>query len=447
MSVPKIQIVDTGTYVVGPRGDFNLEAYLGTCVGVTLFDETAGVGGMIHLLLSEPQGLDADFSPARYASTGLPVIIKALTDAGARKARLKASLAGGALVGDPSSLDLHLDVGGRTVEMVEKLLKAENIPIIESETGGYFACKMILDMSTWKTRIEPISVASTLPLNRPILLAKEQIRGLVQQIRPIPQIALKIIRMIKDGDYNFEDVAKVVRQDQTISAKVIRLCNSPMFRREQPVASIDRALALLGEKKMLLLVVSASLEESFPSGMHGYSLCKGGLYQHAVGTGVMAELLADMTGLVQSDLAYTAGLLHDVGKIGLDQLVSRDFPMFYRKTQFEGFSLLVTEQERFGVDHTGLGNLLAEAWDLPDSLKCSITNHHFPEKASHSAELVHIVYFADLIMSRFRVGLEMDHINTIAMSERLNRIGFKTDQFELMVDTLLQGEVGLPMTG
>jgi putative nucleotidyltransferase with HDIG domain len=434
------KIVDTGTYEIGSGGNTTLEAYLGTCVGVTIFDWKMDIGGMIHLLLSEPQGLDGAFRPEPYASTGLPIFIKALWDAGGRKENFKACVAGGALVGDPSSLDLRLDIGGRTAEMVEKILKEEHIPIISSETGGYFSCKMSLDMSTWKTGVEPVGVAPSLPVSRPILLAKEQIRQLVGRIHPIPQVSLKILRMVKDGNYNFEDVAQVVRQDQTISAKVIRLCNSPMLRREQPVESIDRALALLGEKKMLLLVVSASMEDSFPSGTRGYSLCKGGLFQHAMGTAVVAERLADLTGLVHPDLAYTAGLLHDVGKIALDQFIARDFPLFYRRTQFEGLTLLDTEQERFGVDHTSLGNLLAEVWELPGSLRCAITHHHFPEVATEHRDLVHVIYFADLIMSRFMVGLEMEHMNTARMNERLARIGFKPDQFGLLVDTLLRDE-------
>lgn len=86
--------------------------------------------------------------------------------------------------------------------------------------------------------------------------------------------------------------------------------------------SVDRALVVFGEKRLLQLAVSASLESLFPGSLCGYSLCKGGVYQHAMGTSVIAEKLANFTGRTAPDLAYTGGLLHDIGKVVMDQYMT-----------------------------------------------------------------------------------------------------------------------------
>jgi chemotaxis receptor (MCP) glutamine deamidase CheD len=138
-TMPRLQVA-SGSYVVMEKTPQILEAHLGTCVGVTLCDRNANVGGLIHLLLPEPTGMQKDWQPALYATTGLPLFLQALSDAGASKDNLKAFVAGGALIGPLSEEDLDLNIGGRTTEIVEETLHREGIPVYKSETGGYFGC-------------------------------------------------------------------------------------------------------------------------------------------------------------------------------------------------------------------------------------------------------------------------------------------------------------------
>jgi chemotaxis receptor (MCP) glutamine deamidase CheD len=116
-----------------------LHAYLGTCVAVALYDTEAEIGGLIHLLLPEPIFQAETFHSGKYASTGFPIFLKALYDAGASPERLKACVAGGALVGPLKNYDLELDIGGRTVERVMQFITDEKIQIEKSETEFQYA--------------------------------------------------------------------------------------------------------------------------------------------------------------------------------------------------------------------------------------------------------------------------------------------------------------------
>jgi len=435
-TMPRLQ-VPSGSYVVTGKAPQILEAHLGTCVGVTLCDRHANVGGLLHLLLPEPTGMQKDWQPALYATTGFPLFLQALEEAGASKKELTAFIAGGALIGPLSEEDLVLNIGGCTTEIVEEILHREEIPVCKSETGGYFSCRLNLNTETWESHVEPAGI-STIPSENAIFKrpSPEQIEDAVDRVRPIPQVALKIIRLIHDDNFSMKDIAEEVRQDQIICAKVIRLCNSAFFATKVKIDTLNRALTMIGEKNLMQLVVSASLEDFFPETRQGYSLCKGGLYRHAIGTAIISEHLAEFTGKASSGMAYTAGLLHDIGKVVLDQHMAPAYPLFYRRTQIDGVSLIEVERDEFGLTHTEAGGKLAERWALPDNLGDTIRNHHQPEKATINPELTHLIYLADLLMSRFAVGHELERLNTNQLASRLQKIGLHPEQFPQIVEII-----------
>jgi putative nucleotidyltransferase with HDIG domain len=349
-------------------------------------------------------------------------------------------MAGGALVGPVSELDLDLNIGGRTAEVVEQFLAGHRIPIQTAETGGFFTCRIGLDLRSLETDIAPLGPGLRTMQEKPhVKPTPEEIDATLEGVRPIPQIAIKIMKMVQDNRRSFRDMAKEIRQDQVLSARVIRLCRSALFGMKQGVDSIDRALVVLGEKRFLQLVVSASAEDFYPLNGDGYSLCKGGLYKHALGMAVIGEALANFTWKAPSDIAYTAGLLHDIGKVVLDQYVARASGLFYRRTQMEGMNATAAEKDLFGVTHNEVGGRLAERWTLPEVLTDVILHHHHPEQATVHPELVHLIYLADLIMSRFMAGHEMERLETDSLNDRLKILGLSARHLPEIVESLPRG--------
>jgi putative nucleotidyltransferase with HDIG domain len=428
--------VAAGSYHVGRTGPMILRAFLGTCVGVAVYDAETGVGGLIHLLLPEPVSHNGTFQPEKYASTGIPVFLRALYDAGASKGRLEAFIAGGALVGPIGDRDLQLDIGGRTAETAINHLTEAEIRIDQSETGGFFSSCLTLDMQSWQCRIEPagiekITVEGTLRVPTPA-----EIDRAVERLQPIPQVALKILRMIDANEPETKELAVEIGKDQVIGARTLRLCNSVMFAGRNKIESLEHALIFLGLKLLVKLVISSLIDDFFSRTGQGYSLCKGGLFHHAVGTAIIAETLAKVTGKANPGLAYTAGLLHDIGKVVLDQYVASAYPLFYRNLFEERNSFSESEKRILGMDHTHVGCLLAQKWSFPESLIDTIRHHHAPEKANQHHALIHIVYLADLLMSRFHSGLELERLDTATLSTRLAAVGFTLDQFPKIVDLI-----------
>jgi chemotaxis receptor (MCP) glutamine deamidase CheD len=296
-------LVSTGSYVISGRKRAVLNAILGTCVGVTLCDQHSNLGGMIHLLLPEPTDMANPWQPEKYAATGLPIFIKALCKAGASRGRMKACIAGGALIDPIGELDFILDIGGRISEIVEGILHREGISVVETETGGFFTCRLSLDLQTWESRVEPTNpvpvISEKIEFQRP---GPDVLAKAIEAVRPIPQVALKIIRMINESGHGLREIAEEVRTDQVLSAKVLRLCNAAFIGLRKKVDSIDQALIMIGEKQILRVVVSIAIESFFSSSRRGYSLCKGGLYYHALGVAILTEMLAKFSGKTSASI-------------------------------------------------------------------------------------------------------------------------------------------------
>lgn len=429
-----IHMVTSGSYMISTQKPETIQAYLGSCVGVTLFDREAQIGGLIHLLLPEPPSMDFDWNPEVSALTGMPIFIDALCKRGARKERLRACIAGGALMDPVSQADLMLDIGGRTAETAQRILESEKIPVLEAEIGGYFSCCISLNLTTWQTTIKPIMMpppqTTAEDFSRP---TAEQLNEVIEGLLPIPQTALKIIRMINDDSCSFRDVSREILQDQVLSARLIRMCNSISINPGMKVDSVEKALLRIGEKKLILLALSFSVENFMSHAKQGYSLCKGGIFHHSVWTAGISCKLAELTGKADPAMAYTAGLLHDIGKVILDQYMHSAYPLFYRQLQIQGNDLAAVEKTLFGMAHTEAGYLLASRWNMPDFVSETILHHHEPHKAKVNQRLAHLVYVADLISFRFALGHHVDKMNTTHLRSSLDVIDLNAENFPVLL--------------
>lgn len=428
--------VAPGTYYVGASMPQILKASLGTCVGVALYDKQNRIGGLIHLLLDKPPTDVGSFQPEKYATTGLPIFLEALLDAGASQKNLNGWVAGGALVGPLGKYDVEFNIGGRTTEQVLEYLTNQHINIKQSETGGFFTCVLSLNLQSFECIIEPAGFEKAGTEKRISLYTEDEINHSIENLQPIPQVALKILRIINEDDYDIRLITAEMREDQTLSARTIKLCNSAYLGKPNTIESMDHALVYLGQKLLVKFVISAAINEFFNQAGMGYSLCRGGLYHHAVGTATIAEKIAEVTGKVDPALAYTGGLLHDIGKVVLDQYIQAALPLFYRQVCEEGKNSAEAEKAILGIDHKVAGSILAKRWLFPASLSEAVKYHHTPEEAIQCIELVHIIYLADLLMSRFHVGLEVERLNTDDLAERLDTLGFSINSLPGIIDMI-----------
>ncbi len=279
MNYQKVEHIAAGQFKTGKEQTDIFQAYLGTCLGVALYDMSKNIGGLIHILLPEPPSITSAVFLEKYASTGIPMLIKELKDLGARTENLKASIAGGALVGPVSQQDMNLDIGGRSTEIAVSILDACGIKTIKSETGGFFTCTLELDMATGKTRIKPAWEDTSESENHFTAPSLDDILNTIDQLKPIPQTALKIFRMFQSARHGINDITDELAKDQVLSGQTLKLCKSALFAGMVKIDTLNDAVLIMGEQMLIKSVITAAVNAYYnQTESAGYSLCKGGLF-------------------------------------------------------------------------------------------------------------------------------------------------------------------------
>jgi len=437
MNYQRTKHIVAGQIQAGRAESDVLQAYLGTCVGLALYDESTKIGGMIHILLPEPPSTGSVEFPEKYASTGVPILINKLIALGALPENLKASIAGGALVGPVNQQDINLDIGGRSAEITVSILKNYKITTIKSETGGFFTYTLELDMASGKTNIRPAFEDNTKSQDKASMPSQKDILKTIDKLKPIPQTALKILRMFQSGQHDMTQITKELSQDQVLAGKTLKLCNSAFFAGSIKIESLKDAVLLLGESILIKSVIMTVVNNYFAqTGTSGYSMCKGGLFFHSVGVATLCEKITEKSKLSSIESAYTAGLLHDIGKVILDQYIADRAPYFFRQLSQKNENFLSAEKKSLGITHCAAGAFLAKKWNFPDGLYEIIQFHHTPQKAEEHKDLTYIVYLADLLMEKFYTGFDLEKIETKNFENALDHLGLTMADLPELIDTV-----------
>jgi putative nucleotidyltransferase with HDIG domain len=202
----------------------------------------------------------------------------------------------------------------------------------------------------------------------------------VRELPPVSAAALKLVSLLEDPEAGNDEAVQVLRQDPAMTAKLLRACNSPALALNEPVASVDQAVLLLGHKQICRMVVAMSLRAPLDMPLPAYAMEGSDLWQHSLMAATAAEL-AVMQGIdleVDSSTAFTAGLLHDIGKLITSQFLTRQLLINMRHLVAEGRSPIEAEREVLTTDHAEVGAALAYMWRLPNPIVEAIGLHHTP---------------------------------------------------------------------
>ena len=212
--------------------------------------------------------------------------------------------------------------------------------------------------------------------------------------------AHQLLQVTSDPEHDLDEVIRLVRYDAPLTGRVLRVVNSAAFGLIHPISSIERATSYLGERMIVGIALADSVGRLFHRPLEGYEGESGALWRHNLFAAVAArEVARHARSDIGIDLAFTAGLLHDIGKSLLSDFLqgtSREIIADIREGKAEDY--LAAEQSRTGLDHAQLGHLLACRWNLPLPLQEAIRHHHHPPGAAPLwRPLVYAVHLGDIL--------------------------------------------------
>ncbi len=216
------------------------------------------------------------------------------------------------------------------------------------------------------------------------------------ELAAMPATSTRLLAMLEDPDAPVDELVAVIEKDPGLTANVLKLCNSAYYGLRREVGSVREALVRLGNQTVVTLAFAASMGRLLQVPVTAYRLPRGQLWRHALAVGLLAaRLVPPESDAVARNRAFTAGLVHDLGKLLLDR------PLRQRLEQLpaglDSRRLCQAERELLGFDHAQAGAALAESWNFPVELAATIAQHHTDPPVSQAAAVVAV---ADQLASR-----------------------------------------------
>jgi putative nucleotidyltransferase with HDIG domain len=234
----------------------------------------------------------------------------------------------------------------------------------------------------------------------------------VRRLPPLPQVLAKALALARDPRSRRSDLARVLALDQGMTGYFLFMVNSAYFGLPRRITSIDEAIGYLGfdtvEQVILALAASDTLSQAVPS----YLMEREALWRHSVAVAEGADWIAKGHRIGQPSEAYVAGLLHDVGKLGVDVLLHR-LPDWHEAEaeeaeEAEPVAWTAVERREVGSDHAAIGALMVRSWNLPDRVVEAVACHHDLTQAELDPRFAATVHLANVAALMAGIGLGVD---------------------------------------
>lgn len=223
----------------------------------------------------------------------------------------------------------------------------------------------------------------------------------LENLPPFPAVATQLLQVVSREDVNLNEVGRFISSEPVFAADVLQIANSPAYGLRSQVKSITHAIVVLGLERIKGISLTRAFGKHLKSTLKVVALQR--CWQNSLAGALLAEKLARPCG-IEPGLAYTAGLLRDIGRLALLVKYPEEFANMLAVSQANGFDLMYTERELFDVDHCQAGCWLTERMDLPSELREVVGHHHDKLDGEHFG-LIQLVHVADAMADALGFGI------------------------------------------
>jgi len=253
----------------------------------------------------------------------------------------------------------------------------------------------------------------------------------IRNLKTLPVIAIRIQEVATDAGASANQLAEVVAQDQATSAKVLSLANSAFYGFSRKISTIRQAVVVLGFDTIRSLALSVAVYDTFsePSGVVNFD--REAFWMNSIGCGTASRLVAKEMELRDRGTYFSAGLLHDLGKIILDMHSSDQYRDVVAQVAASGRPARDVELELLDIDHSEVGGLLAQQWKFPEVLVNPISFHHDPLSANPEfLRETLVVHLGDILARRADIGMGTESRVPEPVDLVYSELGLSDDQID-----------------
>jgi putative nucleotidyltransferase with HDIG domain len=236
---------------------------------------------------------------------------------------------------------------------------------------------------------------------------KKKLEDVIDLLPPIPAVMMELVQALGDKDIELRALAHIISKDPLMSMNILKVSNSAFYRLPNKVATVDHAVKLLGIKEIIGICIACGAYQSLkaPHNVETFDLVD--FWRHSVATGVVSRRLCQELEILDHNVLYFLGLLHDVGKVVLDRFAHDIYRIVVQTTREENITIQEAEKRLIGESHDVVGGWLMEKWRLPWTFVDVAKYHHaVKESPEDNKAAIAIISFADRIAWLHYLGLD-----------------------------------------
>lgn len=257
--------------------------------------------------------------------------------------------------------------------------------------------------------------------------------GRVEDLPTLPRTVFRITEIINNPKSSARDLAGVINDDQVLTARLLRLVNSSFYGFPQRIATVNFAIVLLGFDAIRNLLLTTSVFDVFTGAGRDLQIEREKLWDHSLGCAVAAKVIGKYLRHDKVEELFVCGLLHDIGKIVAMVYMKKDCTRIRARVTEHNDLIVKAEEEILGCNHTHIGHLLAERWNLPAPVPHVILNHHTPEKAGEFERQAATVHLADIFCRALEIGSGGDHGIPMRSQPAWDVLGLKINDIGILM--------------
>ena len=231
--------------------------------------------------------------------------------------------------------------------------------------------------------------------NRRLEMAAANYSGLTASIPwthlrlpPFPQVAVRILQLANDENVQLHQLCDLISSDPAFASEVLTVANSLLYAPRYPATSILQAIAVLGANTLQGMCVTVGVRAYLGKTMNSPALKS--LWRHNLATAVIAQRVAS-AGFIDKDMAFTSGILHDIGRMALAVVQPRAYAEMLQTHRGSASSILAPERTLVGLDHCEIGRQLISDWQLPESFEAVVADHHLDRRAGEAWDIAELI--------------------------------------------------------
>lgn len=260
----------------------------------------------------------------------------------------------------------------------------------------------------------------------------EKALAAVGDLATLPEVTIKIIEIVEDAKSTARDLHEVIKNDPALSVKVLKVVNSAFYGLPGQVASVDRAIILLGLSAVKNIAIATSIARLFKGKRISEQFSAADLWRHSLAVAVTARNIAKVSPHpVMTDEVFVAGLIHDIGMLVERQSFPDEFAEVINHSFKDGANFLETERRIIGADHQAFGVGLTAKWKFPRHLRAAVGFHHNPGALSvELRNMATLIQMADILCCQEKTGVYLTTQNEVFTEQMLDAISISQEQLD-----------------